>query len=186
MLRTQVEPDETFEGLLRQVRTGDVDGFAHADVPFESVVDAVDPVRSEAFAPLAQVLLSFDPGASVHEADLSVAGLGFEAIATDHVPAQLDLYITVSSAVDAAWSGSIIYATDLFDASTVETIANRFVRVLGAVTSAPSVPVGDVSMLADADLTAEADAEWGQPVELPVVTSVSDAVAAQILSLIHI
>ena len=86
-----------------------------------------------AFGPLAQVRLSFDPGASVRDVDLSVAGLDFEAIVADHVPAQLDLYITVSSAVNATWSGSIIYATDLFDRSTVEGFARRLNRILAAM-----------------------------------------------------
>ena len=53
---------DVVRALLDRVRVDDLDAFDHADVPFESVVEAIDPVRSEAFAPLAQVMLSFDPG----------------------------------------------------------------------------------------------------------------------------
>ena len=72
VLRTAVDPGKPFAELLDRVRGTDLDAFAHADVPFESVVEAVDPVRSEAFAPLAQVMLSFNPGASVAEARAEV------------------------------------------------------------------------------------------------------------------
>ena len=60
VLRADVPSSMSFEELLDQVRLSDLDAFEHADVPFESVVEAVDPVRSEAFAPLAQVMLSFN------------------------------------------------------------------------------------------------------------------------------
>ena len=62
VLRTAIESSMSFAQLLDRVRVDDLDAFDHADVPFESVVEAIDPVRSEAFAPLAQVMLSFDPG----------------------------------------------------------------------------------------------------------------------------
>ena len=74
VLRAQVDPAMPFSGLLEQVRATDLDAFAHADIPFESVVEAVDPIRSEAFSPLAQVVLSFDPGASAETADVGSPG----------------------------------------------------------------------------------------------------------------
>ncbi|WP_308221106.1 condensation domain-containing protein, partial [Gordonia sp. ABSL49_1] len=61
VLRASVDGGQSFAELLDQVSASDVEAFAHGDVPFEAVVDAVKPVRSEAFAPLAQVALNFDP-----------------------------------------------------------------------------------------------------------------------------
>ncbi|MEZ5210150.1 MAG: non-ribosomal peptide synthase/polyketide synthase [Gordonia sp. (in: high G+C Gram-positive bacteria)] len=150
VLRTQVDPGMSFLDLLGVVRSVDLGAFAHADVPFEAVVDAVDPVRSEAFSPLAQVMLNFDPGASVADAAVSVAGLEIVPLAPPVTPAQLDVSVTVSSApVGEDWGGSAIFASDLFDASTVESMMARFVRVLDALTADPSAAVGDVPMLVD-------------------------------------
>ncbi|WP_415047037.1 amino acid adenylation domain-containing protein [Gordonia sp. (in: high G+C Gram-positive bacteria)] len=180
VLRARVDSSMSFVDLLGQVRKTDLDAFAHADVPFEAVVDAVDPVRSEAFAPLAQVLLSFDPGASARDVDVAVAGLEFSAVESEQVPAQLDLYITVSTTADQVWSGSIVYATDLFDASTVELFAARLVAVLDGVTVDPSVAVGDVDLLAPEDVAAESAWEWGSERSLPGFVSVGDVLAAQV------
>ncbi|MFC7417493.1 amino acid adenylation domain-containing protein, partial [Gordonia phosphorivorans] len=180
VLRAEVVPGMSFAELLEQVRATDLEAYAHADVPFEAVVDAVDPVRSEAFAPLAQVLLSFNPGASARDVDLSVAGLDFSGVEIERIPAQLDLYITVSSADEGEWAGSIVYATDLFEASTVAGFAEQLVGVLGGLVAVPEGAVGDVPLLTAAGVEAERVLEWGRPVELPVVVSVADVVAAQV------
>ncbi|NED62743.1 hypothetical protein G3I15_17630, partial [Streptomyces sp. SID10244] len=126
VLRSRVEGATTFAALLDDVRLTDLDAFAHADVPFETVVEALNPTRSEAFAPLAQVMLSFDPAASAESAELSVGGLSVQSIEPSWVAAQLDMSVTVSSATDGDWACSIVYATDLFDHPTVEIMADRF------------------------------------------------------------
>ncbi|WP_255218683.1 condensation domain-containing protein, partial [Gordonia paraffinivorans] len=127
VLRTEVMPGTSFADFLEQVRTTDVDAFANADVPFEVVVDAVRPVRSEAFAPLAQVMLSFD---SVTSFDFG-EGVGDEVkiapIAPDQVAAQRDLTVNVSTREFGVWSGSLTFASDLFDAAWAELFARRFV-----------------------------------------------------------
>ncbi|WP_062393759.1 non-ribosomal peptide synthetase [Gordonia phthalatica] len=182
VLRTAVDPGSSFAGLLDRVRAVDLDAFAHADVPFETVVDAVDPVRSEAFAPLAQVILSFDPGASVSGLDASVAGLQIAAVEPEEVPAQLDLYVTVSTAeAGQAWSGSVVFETDLFDAGTVESMMARFVGVLDAVTADASLPVGDVPMLGAPEVAVVAASESGAAVTVPAVETVWESVAAQVV-----
>ncbi|WP_454165034.1 amino acid adenylation domain-containing protein [Gordonia iterans] len=180
VLRTTVNPEMDFTELVKQAKETDLEALAHADVPFEAVVDALDPVRSEAFAPLAQVLLSYDPAASVSEVDVSVAGLRFESVVSEHVPAQLDLYVTVSSAPEGPWGGSIVYATELFEHSTAQRFAAQFVHLLDGLLSDPGVCVGDVALLAEADVVAESAWEWGVARSLPAVVSVGDAVAARV------
>ncbi|MGB3698172.1 MAG: condensation domain-containing protein, partial [Gordonia sp. (in: high G+C Gram-positive bacteria)] len=117
VLRTPIASGESFEELLGRVRAIDLDSFAHADVPFEAVVDAVDPVRSEAFEPLAQVLLSVDPAAGLADTALTVGDLQISGVAQRVVPAQRDLTFEISAA-DGDWTGSLVYATDLFDEAT--------------------------------------------------------------------
>ncbi|MEZ5210151.1 non-ribosomal peptide synthase/polyketide synthase [Gordonia sp. (in: high G+C Gram-positive bacteria)] len=179
VLRARVDSSMSFAELLAQVRVTDLDAFAHADVPFESVVEALDPVRSEAFSPLAQVMLSFDPAASVADAQVSVAGVEIEPVESPVVPAQFDLSVTVSSAVGEAWAGSAIFATDLFEASTVESMMTRFVRMLDALTSDPGAAVGDVALLEPAVADVVLAGSFGESVPVPA-WSIADAVAARV------
>ena len=78
VLRTGIQPGDTFADLLGRVRDTDLAAFAHADVPFETVVEALDPVRSEAFSPLAQVILSEHGGTfpEDHATILELPGVG--------------------------------------------------------------------------------------------------------------
>ncbi|MCB1297175.1 MAG: amino acid adenylation domain-containing protein, partial [Gordonia sp.] len=152
VLRTAVDPATSFESLLAGVRVTDLDAFAHAAVPFEAVVEALDPVRSEAFSPLAQVILSFNPAASVADADVSIAGLDIAPVLTPSVASQMDMTVAVSSAPTGDdWTGSVIYATDLFDEASILTMMERFVGLLDTVTADSSVAVGDVDVLLDSD-----------------------------------
>ncbi len=149
VLRTQIDMGMPFDTLVDVVSRVDLAGFAHAEVPFEVVVDALDPVRSEAFAPLAQVMLSFDPGASVQQAEADIVGLSISGVDSPLVAAQLDLaFAVLTSAPGAGWIGSITYATDLFDQPTIARLAERFVTLLSGLTSLPARAVGDVPFLA--------------------------------------
>ncbi len=64
VLRTRIDPAASFAEFLEQVRTTDLAAFSHADVPFDQVVEAVDPVRSQSHSPLFQVVLSLQNQAS--------------------------------------------------------------------------------------------------------------------------
>ncbi|WP_247604607.1 non-ribosomal peptide synthetase [Gordonia paraffinivorans] len=154
VLRTRISPADSFGDVLQQVRAVDVEAFAHADVPFETVVDALKPVRSGAFAPLSQVWLTFDrtaagiPGAE----DLPSAEIGDLAIAPlplPSTPAKVDLLVSVAAAPEEKepWCATLTYATDLFDETTVERIGDWLVSLLDTLTAAADVPVGDVQFL---------------------------------------
>ncbi|HQV20018.1 MAG TPA: amino acid adenylation domain-containing protein, partial [Gordonia sp. (in: high G+C Gram-positive bacteria)] len=179
VLRTRVAAAAPFTEILEQAKSADLDAFSHADIPFEAVVEAVDPVRSEAFSPLAQVMLSFDPGASVAEAEVAVAGLSIAPVAAPVVPAQLDLSFIVSSApAGQDWAGTIISATDLFDESTVAVFADRLVRILDGLTARPTLPVGDVAWVPGEVIDGALTRSRGTDVVLPG-ESVVDLVSAQ-------
>ncbi|WP_312028949.1 condensation domain-containing protein, partial [Gordonia paraffinivorans] len=147
VLRSEVDAGGSFARLLAQVRETDLAAFANADVPFETVVDAVNPVRSEAFAPLAQVMLVASPAAEGLPSAIDLGGLELSPVESDEVPAQRDLTVYVEIGEAGAWSGSVVAAADLFDVETAAGFADRFVRVLDVVTADPSLPVGDVDLL---------------------------------------
>ncbi|GAC78165.1 non-ribosomal peptide synthase domain TIGR01720/amino acid adenylation domain-containing protein [Gordonia malaquae] len=138
VLRTTMDPDDSFDGLLTRARAADVDAFAHATVPFEAIVEAVNPTRSEAFSPLAQVILSF--GDSGDSGPVELGDLTVRPVDAPEKPAQFDLAVELAAG-SGDWTGSLIYATELFDASTVARFADMFVTALDAGATAPSTPV---------------------------------------------
>ncbi|NKY66083.1 amino acid adenylation domain-containing protein, partial [Gordonia rubripertincta] len=151
VLRTDVDTASSFTQLLDRVHTVDVDAFANADVPFEAVVDAVNPVRSEAFAPLAQVMLVAAPRTAGVPRAIELGDLEFAPVVTDEVPAQRDLTVNIEIGGTGAWTGSIVAAADLFDVETVDVFASRLVSVLDGLTAAPGSVVGDVALLSAAE-----------------------------------
>ncbi|WP_405488934.1 amino acid adenylation domain-containing protein [Nocardia sp. NBC_00511] len=153
VLRTDVDPAADFDQLLWQVREKDANAFGRADVPFERLVELIDPIRSQARNPLFQVMLAFQnmaptrlelPGLTVAGADLQIPF------------AKFDLQLTMQESHDEhgdadGLAAEFSYALDLFDADTVAGFAHRFQRLLAEVTAHADVPVGDIDLLAPAD-----------------------------------
>ncbi|MCD2119456.1 non-ribosomal peptide synthetase [Rhodococcus pyridinivorans] len=148
VLRTDITPDLTCAALLHRVRDTDIDAFAHADLPFERLVEILDPVRSAGHHPLFQVALFFQnmaqPELALHDLELVPVDLGGSI-------AKFDLQLTVTPReVDGHPAGigaQFTYATDLFDDSTVRALADRLVSVLGAFASDADIPVGEIDLL---------------------------------------
>ncbi|CCQ14127.1 putative non-ribosomal peptide synthetase [Rhodococcus sp. AW25M09] len=143
VLRSQIDPSETFAEILSSVREHDLDAYANADIPFERLVEILQPPRSTAYHPLFQVMLSIEDATppSVELANLSVRPLD-----TLHVAAKFDLHVTVSFSSGIA-SVEFVYATDIFDAATVATLAERYRTVLASALAEPDRPVGDIPIL---------------------------------------
>ncbi|WP_407043669.1 condensation domain-containing protein, partial [Gordonia amicalis] len=164
VLRTQVDPGATFGEVIGQVRDTDLDAFGAADVPFEHLVDVLAPTRSEAFAPLAQVMLTLE---QTGVGEIAVPGLTVTPVDAGVPAARFDLMIGMTTARDAAGdltalSGRIVYATDLFEDRTVRRLGERIVDVLTAGLADDTVVVGDID-LADATERA-AIADWSRGV----------------------
>ncbi|MEV5652947.1 amino acid adenylation domain-containing protein [Nocardia sp. NPDC052254] len=156
VFRTQVDADEPFEGLLSRQRESDLQAFAHADVPFERLVEVLNPVRSTANHPLFQVGLSFQ---NLARTSLELPGLSLSGLDFDTQLSQFDLHLVVSDGYDEAGapagiSGAVTYATSLFDAATVEGFADRFVRLLREIVASPSTAVGDLELLRSGERSA--------------------------------
>ncbi|WP_433758772.1 non-ribosomal peptide synthase/polyketide synthase [Nocardia sp. CA-135398] len=146
VLRTDVRPEMAFADLIAAVRDGDLRAIAHADVPFERLVEVLQPERSAARHPLFQVMLDFQNTA---QTSLELAGLEASMLDIDTRTAKFDLQLTLTETADAAgMAATFEYATDLFDARTVAAFANRLQRVLDAVAD-PHVRIGDIDLLAD-------------------------------------
>ncbi|WP_157108693.1 non-ribosomal peptide synthetase, partial [Aldersonia kunmingensis] len=180
VLRTGVKGGESFADLLAGVRETDLGAFGHADVPFERLVEILDPVRSQARNPLFQVALVFQNlGSTRFELPgLTVAGLdaGLDSAKFDVQVTFADSYAEDGSV--AGMVGSLAYATDLFDESTMVDFGERLVRVLSAVAVDPGVLVGDVPILDGAErdrLSGISGTAVGQLMLLPEVFESSAA-----------
>ncbi|MDH6287891.1 amino acid adenylation domain-containing protein/non-ribosomal peptide synthase protein (TIGR01720 family) [Rhodococcus opacus] len=146
VLRAQYEPGESFAELLGRMRDADLEAFSRADVPFERLVEKLNPIRSQSFSPLFQVMLAFQ---NFSRPVVELPGLTVSPVEVDRQAVQFDLSMTVGESADGGggFVGRLSYATDVFDGATVREIARRFVRILEAVVDDPMMPVGDISIV---------------------------------------
>ncbi|MFD3704275.1 amino acid adenylation domain-containing protein [Nocardia sp. NPDC058658] len=157
VLRTRYNGGATFAELLDAQRASDLAAFAAADIPFERLVEVLDPPRSTARHPLFQVGFSFH---NVERAELELPGLRITPVATELAVSQFDLNLVVGDSYDADGSptgieGFLTYATDLFDAATVTAFVDRLALLLAAVVREPTVVVGDVDLRTEEDRSTE-------------------------------
>ncbi|MFB6583674.1 amino acid adenylation domain-containing protein [Streptomyces sp. NPDC056402] len=149
VLRTDVSGNPTFEELVRRVKEADLVAYAHQDIPFERLVETLNPARSLARHPLFQVMLAFQNNSqgSVELPGLMTSG---QPVGIDVAKFDLSFYlgeIFTDDGKPAGLSGSIEYATDLFDRETAQTIGSRLARILEELTAAPQEPVGAAELL---------------------------------------
>ncbi|WP_039795346.1 non-ribosomal peptide synthetase [Nocardia araoensis] len=151
-LRTPVDPGAGFAAFLDTVRSADLDAFANADVPFERLVQVLDPARSTAHHPLFQVSLSLQ---NFVEPVLELPGLRFEVEDFERDASQFDLTLDLrecfADSGPAGIEAVLTYATDLFDEATVSAFATRWRRVLAAVLARPEVRIADIDILDDTE-----------------------------------
>ncbi|MBY8849749.1 amino acid adenylation domain-containing protein [Saccharothrix sp. MB29] len=147
MLRTDTSGDPTFEELLARVREVELAAFARQHVPFERVVDAVDRDRSPAHHPLFQVMLAFN---NTEQATPTLAGLGVVSEPVGVTAARCDLSFSMGL-TGTGIEGVVAYRTDIFDASTVRALADRFVRTLDAATGHPGHRLSRLDILSEGE-----------------------------------
>ncbi|MBR7835038.1 amino acid adenylation domain-containing protein [Actinospica durhamensis] len=146
VLRTDTSGDPSFRDLLARVRQGDLAAFDHQDLPFEQIVELVNPARSAARHPLFQVLFA------VHAAGGPQVRLDDARVQTAKVragTAKFDLSVTLAERPPdtadgraAGLLGTVEYAADLFDEETVERFAARFVLLLDQAVADPDASLG--------------------------------------------
>ncbi|MER5965976.1 amino acid adenylation domain-containing protein [Streptomyces sp. NPDC002057] len=162
VLRTDTSGNPTFRELLGRVRTGDLDAFAHQDVPFERVVEALGPHRPETGPPLFQVMLVLTPPPPER---LDLPGLRAEVTTVATGTAKCDLAFSLYERRGPGGDGEgldgvLEYRTGLFTPETARTLGERLVRLLGRLADAPDTAVGTADLLAPEE-RAELLLRWG-------------------------
>nr|BAX89999.1 Non-ribosomal peptide synthetase [Kibdelosporangium sp. AK-AA56] len=149
-LRTDTSGNPTFRELLHRVREFDLAAYAHQELPFECLVDALSPERSLARHPLFQVMLAFTGATALPELDLPGLGVAHEPVRTGTSRFDLTFYLTEqrdSAGAPAGVDGVAEYSADLFDPATAERLATRLIRFLATVAADPDLRIGDVDLL---------------------------------------
>ncbi|MFZ2528005.1 MAG: amino acid adenylation domain-containing protein, partial [Rhodococcus sp. (in: high G+C Gram-positive bacteria)] len=145
VLRTDLSGDPTVRELLARVRNTDIAAYAHQDVSFDRVVEALNPERSAARHPLFQVLVQYQtPPALTAFADLAPS-VSFVANDT----AMFDLTFDVIDAPDGSLRVRVEYARELFDAATASALAARVGRAFAALTGDPDRRLSRLDLLDD-------------------------------------
>jgi amino acid adenylation domain-containing protein/non-ribosomal peptide synthase protein (TIGR01720 family)/FkbM family methyltransferase len=150
VLRTDLSGSPTFRELVARVRTFALDAYGQQDLPFEQLVDALEPERSLQRHPLFQVMMVLQ---NAPAADLALPGLEVRHQPIDTGVAKFDLTLALreragSGGEPLGIDAELEFSSELFERATAETIAARLVRLLAAASAAPDVPLHRLEILA--------------------------------------
>ncbi|MGD3111911.1 amino acid adenylation domain-containing protein, partial [Streptomyces sp. YGL11-2] len=149
VLRTDLSGDPTFRELLDRVREFDLAAYAHGDVPFDRVVEALNPARSQSRHPLFQVMLVLQNQAT---ADLDLPGITVTGQPVHTGISKFDLTYSLTETHDEAGrptgvDGYLEYSTELFEADTARALSDRLSRLLASMVTDPDQRLADIELL---------------------------------------
>ncbi|HST78329.1 MAG TPA: amino acid adenylation domain-containing protein, partial [Verrucomicrobiae bacterium] len=153
VLRTDVSGDPSFVELIERVRKFDLEAYGREDLPFERLVEALQPVRSQGRHPLVQVMLTLQNNLP---ATLRLPGLSTGTETFDLKSAKFDLGIGLEELQDENGTplgllGEIEYNEDIFNKATIASIASRLVDLLTQAVNAPQKPLHELEIISSAE-----------------------------------
>ncbi|MEO6502840.1 MAG: condensation domain-containing protein, partial [Jatrophihabitantaceae bacterium] len=147
VIRNQLAPEQPFRQLLAEVRNRVLEAYAHADQPFEQLVEALHPERHASYSPLFQVMLVLQ---NMPLGQLELPGLALRPLDTSTGAARFDLALEVTER-DGELELLFEYDSDLFEPATIARMAAHYVRLLEQVSRSGRRPVGELELLSDAE-----------------------------------
>ncbi|HEX4494362.1 MAG TPA: non-ribosomal peptide synthase/polyketide synthase [Thermoanaerobaculia bacterium] len=155
VLRVDLAEAPAFRELLARVREITLAAYAHQELPFERVVEEVNPQRDLSRTPLFQVLLAL---LNVRESALDVPGLSLSPFAgVEGTVAKFDLALWLREGAGSGIAGSLEFNRDLFDRATVARLVGHLRTLLAAAVEAPERPFSELPLLSDGELLQIAD-----------------------------
>nr|WP_301542280.1 non-ribosomal peptide synthetase [Pyxidicoccus fallax] len=146
-LRARLSGTDSFAGLLAQVRETTLGAYAHQEVPFEKLVEVLQPQRDLSRSPLFQVMFSVQ---NLPDTSWSLPGLELSPLEAVSPVAKFDLTLVLTPGPQGL-SGALGYNTDLFDASTAARMVDHFHLLLEAVAAAPHQRLSSLPLLREAE-----------------------------------
>ena len=155
VLRVEVSGDPTAADLLAQVRRRSLAAYEHQDVPFEVLVERLNPTRSLTHHPLVQVMLAWQNLPGHHSGDPAAPTLGelqVTRMPVDTHTARMDLSFSLAERFTeggepAGIGGTVEFRTDVFDAAGVRLLVRRFERVLSLISADPDRRLSSIDVL---------------------------------------
>ncbi|MHA6323671.1 non-ribosomal peptide synthetase [Roseivivax sp. CAU 1753] len=158
VLRNDLSGDPTFQELLQRCRQTALDAFDHQELPFDKLVELMQPRRSLSHSPLFQVMMLLQ---NAPLPQFGHIGLDVSALNVENNVAPFDLSFSIFDEKSGwafpsehrlageNWLGTVIYSTDLFDRSTIERILRQFRQLLLSITEAPDARISRLRIFDD-------------------------------------
>jgi amino acid adenylation domain-containing protein len=147
VLRTNISGNPTFHELLGRVRETVLRAYAHQDMPFEKLVEELQPERNLSRSPFFQVLFVFENGPKF---SLNLPGVEVSPIEVDSGTANFDLTLSMTQA-DASLTASLEYNTDLFEEATIDRMLGHFETLLQGVVANPDQRLSALPLLTEGE-----------------------------------
>ncbi len=141
VLRTDVSGEPSFREVLQRVRGVALDAYGHQDLPFEKLVEALQPERSLRHSPLFQVMLILN---NTPRKSLCLSGVETEEFKIDNGTAKFDLTLSLTD-VGSSLNGNLEYSTELFEAATIRRMLGHYQALLEAVVQNPDQPISKLA-----------------------------------------
>ncbi|MGS7250674.1 non-ribosomal peptide synthetase [Pseudomonas anuradhapurensis] len=148
VLRCEVDGQMTAHALLEQVRQAAIEGQSHQDLPFEQLVEALQPPRSSAYNPLFQVMCNVQRWA--FQQSRTLAGMQVDYLVNDASATKFDLYLEVTD-LDGRLNCCLTYSRDLFDEPRIARMAEHWQQLLGGLLDDPQQRLCELPMLVSAE-----------------------------------
>ncbi len=147
VLRTDLSGNPGFRELLAQVREVTVGAYANQDIPFEKLVEALHPQRDFSRNPLFQVMFVFQ---NIPDSSLQLQGMTSELLQVSNGTTQFDLTLELTETAQGL-AGRVEYATDLFEAATIERLIGHFRTLLEGIIAQPDARLSELPLLTEAE-----------------------------------
>ncbi|WP_343235536.1 non-ribosomal peptide synthetase [Streptomyces bauhiniae] len=161
-LRVDLSGSPTAAEALARTKAVVRSGLAHQDLPFERIVELVNPPRTAACSPLFQTMLAWQPERG---GLLRLAGVRVEPLPINHSPAKFDLALSVAD-TETGLSGHLDYATALFDETTARRWADHLVHLLTDMARHPERDITALELMGETEQQ-ELLADWDATKPLP-------------------
>jgi len=172
-MRTELSGDIAFRDLLERVRQTALDAYAHQEIPFEALVEELQPDRDMSHAPLFQVLFQIVSGNR-----LQLPGIEVSAVELPTNTAKFDLTMSLVEEGDRL-VGRLDYNTDLFDRATIQRMLEHFQTLLAGIVVNPEQPLSQLPLVSEA-MRSRLLVEGNEPMVYPRELTVQQLFEAQV------
>ncbi|WP_426123573.1 amino acid adenylation domain-containing protein [Pseudomonas sp. PSPC2-3] len=177
VLKADLDGQMTFAELLQQTKHRSLEAQAHQDLPFEQLVVALQPERSLSHNPLFQVMFNHQTDTQASGDGQHLPGLRVTELDWDNQTTHFDLSLDTHESAEGLWA-ALTYATDLFEAATIERFAQHWQNLLQALVSAPRSRLSALPMLDRAQQQTMLQ-DWNAPASVAVAQAVHHRFEAQ-------